>query len=144
VALAQQLLAPPRTGKNGRPRKAHPAPFYAVQEVRAKLPDEQWQSITWTRLEAVVQCGSSLSLFVCDLGMGTSARTLEDRRVHTGAEGWRVRFAERPLPGQEGECQSYLSHLPATKSFEQLVPFVRGRWQTRAILRGGKTGMWSQ
>jgi SRSO17 transposase len=28
VALAQQLPPPPRTGKNGRPRKAHPAPLY--------------------------------------------------------------------------------------------------------------------
>jgi len=47
VALAQQSAPPPRTGKNGRPRKAHPAPLYTVQEVNAKLPDEQWQTITW-------------------------------------------------------------------------------------------------
>ena len=33
--------------KNGRPRKAHPAPLYAVQEIIATLPDEQWQTITW-------------------------------------------------------------------------------------------------
>jgi hypothetical protein len=27
VALAQSSAPPPRTGKNGRPRKAHPAPL---------------------------------------------------------------------------------------------------------------------
>lgn len=47
VALAKPLPPPPRTGKNGRPRKAHPAPLYAVQEIIATLPDEQWQTITW-------------------------------------------------------------------------------------------------
>ena len=30
VALAQQSPPPPRTGKNGRPRKAHPAPLYTA------------------------------------------------------------------------------------------------------------------
>jgi SRSO17 transposase len=47
VALAQQSTPPPRTRKNGRPRKTHPAPLYTVQEIIAKLPDEQWKTITW-------------------------------------------------------------------------------------------------
>jgi SRSO17 transposase len=47
VALAQWSAPPPRTGKNGRPRKAHPAPLYTVQQIIAKMSDEQWQTITW-------------------------------------------------------------------------------------------------
>jgi SRSO17 transposase len=47
VALAQWSAPPPRTGKNGRPRKAHPAPLYTVQQIIAKISDEQWQTITW-------------------------------------------------------------------------------------------------
>jgi SRSO17 transposase len=58
--------------------------------------------------------------------MGTAARTLEDRRVYTGAEGWLI--GERPLPGQEREYKYYFSNLPATMRLEQLVPLVRGRW----------------
>jgi len=58
--------------------------------------------------------------------MGTAARTLQDRRVYTGAQGWLI--GERPLPGQQGECKYYFSNLPASLSLEQLVPLVRGRW----------------
>ena len=64
--------------------------------------------------------------FVCDFGLGTAARTLEDRRVSTGAEGWFI--SERPLPGEEGEYKYYFSNLPADMRLEQLATFVRGRW----------------
>jgi hypothetical protein len=58
--------------------------------------------------------------------IGTVARTLEDQRVYTGAEGWLI--GERPLPGEEGECTYSFSNLLADMRLEQLVPFVRGRW----------------
>ena len=76
--------------------------------------------------EAAVPCGSSSWPFVCDFAMGTAARTLEDRRVYTGAEGWLI--GEKPLPGEEGECKYSFSNLPAEMKLEQLVPLVRGRW----------------
>ena len=89
VTLAQQLPPPPRTGKNGRPRKVHPAPLYTVQEIIAKLPDEQWQTITWREGSR----GAMRKRFVAvrmHWGLGTAARTLEDRRVYTGAQGWLI------------------------------------------------------
>ncbi len=58
--------------------------------------------------------------------MGTASRTLEARRVYTGAEGWLI--GERPLPGEEGECKYSFSNLPSPLRLEQLVPLVRGRW----------------
>jgi SRSO17 transposase len=61
-----------------------------------------------------------------EFALGTAARTLEDRRVYTGTEGWLI--AEKLLPGEEGECKYYFSNLPAEMRLEQLVPFVRGRW----------------
>ena len=86
VALAQHSPPPPRTGKNGRPRKAHPAPLYTVHEIIAQLPEEQWQTITWREGSR----GAMRKQFVAvrmHWGLGTAARTLEDRRVYTGAEG---------------------------------------------------------
>ena len=77
-------------------------------------------------IKAAARCASSLSPFVCDFAMGTAARTLEDRRIYTGAEGWLI--GEKPLPGEEGDCKYYLSNRPADMRFEQLVPLVRGRW----------------
>ena len=76
--------------------------------------------------EAAVSCGSSSLPFVCDFAMGTAARTLEDRRLYTGAEGWLI--GEKPLPGEEGECNYSFSNLAAEMRLEQLVPLVRGRW----------------
>jgi hypothetical protein len=76
--------------------------------------------------EAAARCAGSSLQFACDFAMGTTARTLADRRVYTGAEGWLI--GEKPLPGEEGECKYYFSTLPATMRLEQLVPFVRGRW----------------
>ncbi|HYU73473.1 MAG TPA: IS701 family transposase [Ktedonobacteraceae bacterium] len=125
VALAQQVPPPPRTGKNGRPRKAHPAPLYTVQEIIATLPDDQWQTITWREGSR----GPMRKQFVAvrmHWAMGTAARTREDQRVYTGAEGWLI--GEKPLPGEEGECKYYFSNLPAEMRLEQLVPLVRGRW----------------
>ena len=59
-------------------------------------------------------------------GIGTQARTVDDRRVHTGAEGWLI--AERPLPEEEGDYQYYFSNLPSDTSRQQLAAIVRGRW----------------
>ena len=76
--------------------------------------------------EAEARCASSSLPFGCDFGLGTAARTLEDGRVYTGAEGWLI--SEKPLPGEEGECKYYFSNLPAEMRLEQLVPVVRGLW----------------
>ena len=130
VALAQWSAPPPRTGKNGRPRKAHPAPLYTVQQIIAKMSDEQWQTITWREGSR----GAMRKQFVAvrmHWAIGTAARTLEDQRVYTGAEGWLI--GERPLPGEEGECTYSFSNLPADMRLEQLVPFVRGRWPIEQI-----------
>ena len=98
---------------------------YTVQEIIAKLPDEQWKTITWREGSR----GAMSKQFVAVRmlwAIGTSARTLEDRRVYTGAEGWLI--GEKPLPGEEGECKYSFSNLPADMRLEQLVPLVRGRW----------------
>jgi len=77
-------------------------------------------------IKVEARCASSSLPFVCDFAMGTAARTLQDRRVYTGAQGWLI--GEKPLPGEEGDCNYYLSNLPADMRLEQLVPFVRERW----------------
>lgn len=76
--------------------------------------------------EVEARCASSSWPFECDFAIGTAARTLEDQRVYTGAEGWLI--GEKPLPGKEGDCKYYFSNLPAEMRLEQLVPLVRGRW----------------
>jgi len=70
---------------------------YTVQEIIAKLPDEQWKTITWREGSR----GAMSKQFVAVRmlwAIGTSACTLEDRRVYTGAEGWLI--GEKPLPDE--------------------------------------------
>jgi SRSO17 transposase len=125
VALAQWSAPPPRTRKNGRPRKAHPAPLYTVQQIIAKMSDEQWQTITWREGSR----GAMRKQFVA-VRMRLHNR---HRRSHTRGpaclhRGRGLAHRERPLPGEEGECKYSFSNLPAEMRLEQLVPFVRGRW----------------
>jgi SRSO17 transposase len=99
------------------------------------MSDEQWQTITWREGSR----GAMRKQFVAvrmHWAIGTAARTLEDQRVYTGAEGWLI--GERPLPGEEGECTYSFSNLPADRRLEQLVPFVRGRWPIEQFYKEAK------
>ena len=58
-------------------------------------------------------------------GKGVQARSTDDHRTVTGAEGWLV--AERPLRG-EGEVKYYFSNLLAETPLVNLAAAVRARW----------------
>src|SRR6266536_3489769 len=125
VLLAQQAPPPSRTGQQGRPRKAHPAPLFSAQAVIADLPEQQWQTVTWREGSRGAMCKQFVAIRM-HWGIGTEARAVDDSRVHTGAEGWLI--AERLLPEEEGDYKYYFSNLPSDTSLQQLAAIVRGRW----------------
>ncbi len=125
ILAAKPFPPPSRTGQQGRPRKAHPAPLSTAQAIIAGLPDEQWQKITW-REGSRGAMGKHFVAVRMYWGIGTAARTLDDQRVYTGAEGWLI--AERLSPEEEGDYRYDLSNLPPETSLEYLAAVVRGRW----------------
>lgn len=59
-------------------------------------------------------------------GTGEEARSTDDPRVYTRAEGWLG--AARSIDGQTEETKYYFSNLPADTPLTQLAAFVRARW----------------
>ncbi len=116
---------PPPTGRRGRRRKAHPAPLYSAKAVVAALPAARWQTVAWREGSR----GPLRRRFVAlrmHWGTGEAARSTDDPRVYTSAEGWLI--AERPLDGNPDETRYYFSNLPADTPLEQLAALVRARW----------------
>ena len=72
-------------------------------------------------------------------GKGCAARSLDDHRTATSAEGWLV--GERPLPKEGaagGETKYYFSNLPAETTLEELAVAVRTRWPIEQFYEDGK------
>ena len=72
-------------------------------------------------------------------GKGCQARSLDDPRTATSAEGWLL--AERPLPkgdGTKGEVRYYFSNLPAETPLEELMAAVRSRWPVEQFYEEAK------
>lgn len=141
VREAQEAPPAPRKGTHGRRAKRHPAPLYRVDEVISGLPPEAWTPITW-REGSKGPMQKQFAALRMHWGKGCQARSLDDPRTTTSAEGWLI--AERPListASSEEETKYYFSNLPVETSLEELARAVRGRWPTRAVLRRRQTAL---
>lgn len=102
-------------------------PMQTKHDVALMLIDRarQWQRVTWREGSRGAMC-KEFAAARMHWGIGTAARTLDDQRVSTGAEGWLV--AERLLPEEEEDYRYYFSNLPRETPLEYLAAVVRGRW----------------
>ena len=137
VRAAREAGLPTAKGP-GRKSKRHPAPLYRVDEVVAALPPEAWTAVTW-RGGTKGPKRKRFAALRMHWGKGRQARSLDDHRTATSAEGWLV--AERPLPredGAEGETKYYFSNLPAETSLVELAAAVRARWPIEQFYEDAK------
>ena len=139
VRAAEEAPPPPRKRACGRKPKRHPAPLYRVDEVVAALPPEAWEAVTWREGSK----GPMRKRFVAlrmHWGKGCQARSLDDHRTTTSAEGWLI--AERSLSkkgdGPDGETKYYFSNLPAETPLKELAAAVRARWPIEQFYEDGK------
>src|SRR5262249_29254052 len=105
------------------------------------LPNAQWQTVAWREGSR----GTMRKQFVAirrHWGIGTPARTLADRRVHTGTEGWLI--GERPVLGEEGDVKYYFSNWPSsdTAPAASCQSGVEGGLLCRFMGRPSKSAVW--
>ena len=134
VHAAEEAGPLPRRGP-GRKPKRHPAPLYRVDEVVAALPPEAWETVTWREGTK----GPKRKRFVAvrmHWGKGCQARSLDDHRTSTSAEGWLI--AERSPVRDDGEVKYYFSNLPAETSLKDLATAVRARWPIEQFYEDAK------
>lgn len=141
VRVAEVAPPPPRKGVHGRKTKRHPAPLYRADEVIAGLPPETWQAITW-REGSRGPMRKEFAALRMHWGKGCAARSLDDHRTTTSAEGWLI--GERPLAKMpksstaDSETKYYFSNLPAGTTLEELAVAVRARWPIEQFYEDGK------
>lgn len=96
----------------------------------ASLP-KAWQAVTW-REGGKGPMRKEFAALRMHWGKGCQARSLDDSRTATSAEGWLV--GERPLAKEgatDGETLYYFSNLPTETSLQDLATAVRARWSTQ-------------
>ncbi len=138
VQVAEVAPPPPRKGVHGRKTKRHPAPLCRTDEVIAKLPAEAWQAVTW-REGSRGPMQKEFAALRMHWGKGCAARSLDDHRTATSAEGWLI--GERPLAKSstaDGETKYYFSNLSAETTLEELAVAVRARWPIEQFYEDGK------
>ena len=123
-----------RTGGRGRQPKRHPAPLYLVRDVIAALPPGAWSVQTW-RAGTKGPMRGRFAAVRMHWGKGVQARSTDDHRTVTGAEGWLV--AERPPTG-DGEVKYYFSNLPAETPLVDLAAAARARWPIEQFYQEAK------
>ena len=69
-------------------------------------------------------------------GKGCQARSLDDHRTATSAEGWLV--AERARTRDDVETKYYFSNLPAETPLAELAAAVRSRWPIEQFYKDAK------
>ncbi|HEV2122049.1 MAG TPA: hypothetical protein VGW38_04640, partial [Chloroflexota bacterium] len=138
VWVAEEAPPPPRKGVHGRKTKRHPAPLYRADEVIAGLPPVAWRAVTW-REGSRGPMRKQFAVLRMHWGKGCQARSLDDHRTKTSAEGWLI--GERPLAKEGavgGETKYYFSNLPAETTLEELATAVRARWPIEQFYEDGK------
>ena len=138
VRAAEGAPPPPRKRASGRKPKRHPAPLYRADEVIAGLPSEVWQAVTW-REGSKGPMRKAFAALRMHWGKGCQARSLDDRRTATSAEGWLI--AERPLTkgdAADSETKYYFSNLPAETPLKELAAAARSRWPIEQFYEDGK------
>jgi SRSO17 transposase len=138
VQAAQKAPPPLRKGTFGRKPKRHPAPLYRVDKVIAELPPAAWRTVAW-REGTKGPMRRQFTALRMHWGKGCQARSLDDPRTKTSAEGWLI--AERPLAMEndaDGETKYYFSNLPAKTPLKELAKAVRSRWPIEQFYQDAK------
>jgi SRSO17 transposase len=138
VQAAEKAPPPLRKGIHGRKPKRHPAPLYRADEVIAERPPKAWKIVTW-REGSKGSMRRQFTALRMHWGKGCQARSLDDPRTKTSAEGWLI--AERPLAIEndaDGETKYYFSNLPAKTPLKELAKAVRSRWPIEQFYQDAK------
>jgi SRSO17 transposase len=110
----------------GQPRQARTAPLHTAKAITDALSEEVWQTISWREGTKKPLCKQFVTLRAHRATGNPSDSRSSQSRVSTGPQGWLL--AERPIPGQEGDCKWYYSNLPAAAPLERLVTLAHVRW----------------
>ena len=149
VRQAAQPVSPPVRRSRGQPKKPRPAPLQTVAAVLDAVPEEAWQTVTWTWRDGTHDpSGATGTLRKQVVALRVHRATggehlpVTDRRVRTGAEGWLL--GERPLrrtsgePSGLGERKYYLSSLPEDTPLPRLVELAHARWASEQFYEDAK------
>jgi len=136
VQASESASLPEYQGK-GRPRLPRPAALYKAEKISQGLRQEAWQTITWREGSKGPLCKQFAAVRVHRAaGNAGQGQSVNHSRIMTGPEGWLL--AERPVPGEQGDCKWYYSNLPADTPLERLVALAHARWMKEQFYQQAK------
>jgi SRSO17 transposase len=139
VAQAASSPPPPHQGP-GRPALPRPAPLHTAVALADALPADAWQVVSWregsrgrlrkrfARLRVHWATGNPAT--------GPKGLSVQNAKVYTAPEGWLL--IERPLEGEEGPTNYYLSNLAADTPLVRLVLLAHSRWVVEQFYEDAK------